>query len=187
MKPLVKSPAARSPASRTRRAREQPAAERPAPTISTEDYLERIGELIERKGYARVVDIAAVLEVSQPSVTAMVQRLAEAGYLNYEKYRGLVMTEAGRAVGQRVRDRHAALQRFLSLLGLDAETQETDIEGWEHCLSAATLARLVELADFLETNPTVLAAFRRGSRGTGLAPVARSKARRVSPTPHKAT
>lgn len=150
-----------SKASQTKTARRQPAAApRPAPTISTEDYLERIGELIARKGYARVVDIAAVLEVSQPSVTAMVQRLAEAGYLNYEKYRGLVMTAAGQAVAQRVRDRHTALQRFLSLLDLDEETQETDIEGWEHCLSASTLTRLVELADFLEANPTVLAAFR---------------------------
>ena len=108
--------------------------------------------------------------------------LAEAGYLNYEKYRGLVMTAAGQAVAQKVRDRHAALQRFLSLLGLDAETQETDIEGWEHCLSAATLARLVELADFLEANPDVLAAFRRGSRGTGVAPGSKSKARKVAST-----
>jgi len=134
-----------------------------APTISTEDYLERIGELIERKGYARVVDIAALLEVSQPSVTAMVQRLAEAGYLNYEKYRGLVMTKAGEAVALRIRNRHAALKRFLSLLGLDERTQEADIEGWEHCLSPATLARLVELADFFEANPAVLASFRRAS------------------------
>jgi len=42
---------------------------------AAEDYLERIQELIEAKGYARVVDIAASLGISQASVTNMVKRL----------------------------------------------------------------------------------------------------------------
>ena len=65
------------------------------PSQTAEDYLERIHELIEEKGYARVVDIASSLRVKQASVTSMVQKLAELGYLNYEKYRGLVLTEKG--------------------------------------------------------------------------------------------
>lgn len=157
MKAVVKSPF-REPSPR----RSAPALSPPSP--SNEDYLERIGELIERKGYARAVDIAALLEVSRPSVTAMVQRLAEAGYLHYEKYRGVVMTDAGRAVARRIRGRHTVLKRFLSLLEVDERTQEHDIEGLEHCLSGATLARLEALADFLAANPDVLEAFRRGSR-----------------------
>ena len=44
-------------------------------SIAVEDYLERILELISSKGYARVVDIAASLKISQASVTNMVQRL----------------------------------------------------------------------------------------------------------------
>lgn len=131
------------------------------PSTSTEDYLERIHELIERKGDARVVDIAAVLEVSRPSVTAMVQKLAEAGYLNYERYRGLVLTDKGRVVAEAVQSRHTTLKRFLSLLGLDEKTAEQDIEGLEHSLSPATLERLADLADFLEGNPDALAAFAR--------------------------
>ena len=51
-----------------------------SPSQSAEDYLERIHELIEQKGYARVVDIASSLKVKQASVTSMVQKLAEAGY-----------------------------------------------------------------------------------------------------------
>src|SRR6266516_2456998 len=62
----------------------------PSPSQSAEDYLERIHELSEEKGYARVVDIATSLQVKQASVTSMVQKLGELGYLNYEKYRGLV-------------------------------------------------------------------------------------------------
>jgi Mn-dependent DtxR family transcriptional regulator len=145
------------------------------PTISTEDYLERIGELIERKGYARVVDIAAVLEVSQPSVTAMVKRLAEAGYLNYEKYRGLVMTDKGRELALKIQGRHATLKRFLSLLGLDEATQENDIEGWEHCLSAATLQRLADVADYFEAKPGALETFLRQRQSRQDACVIRAK------------
>ncbi|PYI62027.1 MAG: hypothetical protein DMC60_03615 [Verrucomicrobia bacterium] len=64
-------------------------------SATVEDYLERILELINVKGYARVVDIAAALKISQASVTNMVQRLDGEGLLKYEKYRGLVLTTAG--------------------------------------------------------------------------------------------
>ena len=43
---------------------------RTRPSQSAEDYLKRIHELIERKGYARVVDIASSLKVKQASVLA---------------------------------------------------------------------------------------------------------------------
>ena len=126
------------------------------PSTTSEDYLERISELIEQKGYARVVDIAAMLQVSQPSVTAMVKRLADAGFLHYERYRGLILTDSGRAVALEIRNRHALLKRFLSLLQLDEQTQETDIEGLEHSLSPPTLQRLAELVNFFEANPRLL-------------------------------
>lgn len=133
---------------------------RPLPTISTEDYLERMAELIEAKGFARAVDLAAALGISQPSVTAMVQRLAREGYVVYEKYRHLQLTEAGQVVAARVRSRHATLKRFLSLLGVDEKTQEDDIEGWEHCLSADTLERLRRLTDFIKARPALMAELR---------------------------
>ena len=99
------------------------------PSQSAEDYLERIQELIEEKGYARVVDIAESLQVRQASVTSMVQKLAELGFVNYEKYRGLILTDQGREVARRIQTRHATLSRFFSLFGLDADTQRRDIEG----------------------------------------------------------
>jgi len=130
-----------------------------SPSQSAEDYLERIHELIERKGYARVVDIASSLKVRQASVTNMVKKLGEEGYLKYEKYRGLVMTDKGREVARRIQSRHATLSRFFSLFGLDPETQRLDIEGIEHHLSPATLEMLADLAQFFEENPAALRAF----------------------------
>jgi Mn-dependent DtxR family transcriptional regulator len=129
------------------------------PSQSAEDYLERIHELIEEKGYARVVDIASSLEVRQASVTSMVQKLGELGFLNYEKYRGLILTDEGRSVAERIKRRHEMLARFFSLLELEEETQRKDIEGIEHHLSPETLAMISDLTKFFESNPKTLEMF----------------------------
>jgi Mn-dependent DtxR family transcriptional regulator len=135
-----------------------------SPSQSAEDYLERIDALIQEKGYARVVDIASSLGVKQASVTSMVQKLAELGYLNYEKYRGLILTDKGRAAAWRIKTRHQTLSRFFSLFGLDEKTQQQDIEGIEHHLSAATVEVLSNLAQFFEDHPATLQAFRKSSK-----------------------
>ena len=129
------------------------------PSQSAEDYLERIHELIEEKGYARVVDIASSLDVREASVTGMVQKLGEMGYLKYEKYRGLILTDKGLEVARRIQDRHETLSRFFSLFALSPETQQKDIEGIEHHLSPATVEVLADLAQFFEDNPEVLKRF----------------------------
>src|SRR4051812_33942668 len=115
---------------------------RPAPTRSAprnsaavEDYLERILELINLKGYARVVDIAAALKISQASVTNMVQRLDTEGLLKYEKYRGLVLTSAGETLARNIAHRHRLLTDFLRLLGVDDRVIHQDVEGMEHHVS----------------------------------------------------
>jgi Mn-dependent DtxR family transcriptional regulator len=129
------------------------------PSQSAEDYLERIQELIQEKGYARMVDIASSLKVRQASVTSMVQKLGDLGYINYVKYRGLVLTQKGRDVADRIQRRHETLTRFFSLLGLDEATQQLDIEGIEHHLSAETVDCLADLAAFFENNPEILKRF----------------------------
>jgi Mn-dependent DtxR family transcriptional regulator len=130
-----------------------------SPGQSAEDYLERIQDLIDSKGYARAVDIASSLQVKQASVTSMVQKLGDLGYLKYEKYRGVVLTEKGRGVAGRIKKRHETLSRFFSLLGLDQKTQRHDIEGIEHHLSAETVEVLANLANFFEEHPQMLRAF----------------------------
>ena len=130
------------------------------PSQSAEDYLERIHELIESKGTAHVADIAQSLNVGQPSVTSMVQKLADEGYLRYEKYRSLTLTDAGRAVAERIRNRHVVLASFFTLFDLDDDTQARDIEGIEHHLSSDTLKTLADLTAFFEEHPEILEQFK---------------------------
>ncbi len=139
--------------------RQEPTAHVHSPAI--EDYLEQIHNLIEGKGYARVVDIAANLGISQASVTNMIQKLDAEGYLVYERYRGVVLTQEGRKIGQEIARRHEVLTRLLSTFGLDAATVHEDVEGMEHHISRQTLAVLTLLMEELEGNPDLLKKLKR--------------------------
>ena len=124
---------------------------------AVEDYLERILELINTKGYARVVDIATSLGISQASVTNMVQRLDGEGLLNYEKYRGLVLTTAGETLARNIARRHQLLTDFLKLLGVDQRVIEHDVEGMEHHISPSTLRAIEALTAQLKRRPALRA------------------------------
>jgi len=125
-------------------------------SAAVEDYLERILELINTKGYARVVDIASSLGISQASVTGMVQRLDTEGLLKYEKYRGLVLTTAGELLARNITHRHQLLSDFLKLLGLDDEVIYHDVEGMEHHISAPTLRAIEALTAQIQKQPALL-------------------------------
>ena len=126
-------------------------------SAAVEDYLERILELINSKGYARVVDIAAALKISQASVTNMVQRLDTEGLLKYEKYRGLVLTPAGARLARKIANRHRLLTDFLKLLGLDEQVIYHDVEGMEHHISPPTLRAIAALTGLLRRQPALRA------------------------------
>jgi Mn-dependent DtxR family transcriptional regulator len=122
-----------------------------ARTTRMEDYLEVIYELIEHKGYATTVDISNYLNVSSPSVTKMLQRLHESGHINYEKYRGISLTESGMAVAENIHERHGVLAEFLIMIGVEAETANRDAEGIEHHLHLETLRKLEEFIKLVKS------------------------------------
>lgn len=125
-----------------------------------EDYLEQIYNLIEMKGYARVVDIAANLGISQASVTNMIRRLHQEEFLIYERYRGVVLTDQGRRIGKEIAKRHEVLTRLLSGFGLDPQTVHEDVEGMEHHVSKVTLKVLTLIVEELEGNEALMAKLR---------------------------
>lgn len=119
-------------------------------TDRMEDYLEVIYELIQEKGYATTVDISSYLNVSSPSVTKMMQKLDETGYLKYEKYRGIKLTNEGIRIARNMRNRHGLLAEFLMIIGIDEETANNDAEGIEHHLHPETMKKLEEFINELK-------------------------------------
>lgn len=126
-------------------------------STAAQDYLEQIHRLIDAKGYARVADIAAALEIAPASVTAMIQRLDAEGLVVYERYRGVVLTADGRSIAEEVVKRHEVLASLLRSFGLDEATIYRDVEGMEHHISKATLRVLITIVEELEQNPKLLA------------------------------
>ena len=125
-------------------------------STAAQDYLEQIHRLIGSKGYARVADIAAALEIAPASVTTMIQRLDTEGLGVYETYRGVVLTADGQDIAEEVVKRHEVLARLLRSFGLDEKTIYQDVEGMEHHISKATLRVLITIVEELERNPKLL-------------------------------
>lgn len=110
---------------------------------SAEDYLEAIGHLCREKGRAQVSDVAAMLNVKKPSVTAAVHQLAEEGLISYRRYAPIELTEKGRQYAERVIRAHRILQRFLiNNAGLTTERADDVACHLEHLLSMEEIEQI---------------------------------------------
>ncbi len=108
-------------------------------TALHEDYVELIADLLEGEGEARPTDIARRLGVSHATAIKSIARLKRAGLATARPYRGVFLTEKGRALAERVRLRHRLVVDVLRALGVASEAAEADAEGIEHYVSEHTL------------------------------------------------
>ena len=104
-----------------------------------EDYLELIDDLIRETGEARAVDIARHLGVTHVTVTKSIARLAQGGLVTSRPYRSIFLTDRGKSVALRARERHRLVVSFLLALGVPKADAEVDAEGIEHHISPRTL------------------------------------------------
>ena len=134
--------------------------ERTRSSSRMEDYLEIIGELVELKGYATTLNISRYMNVSAPSVTKMLQRLDENGFLEYEKYHGINLTNKGIQIAEGIRQKHGILLEFFEILEVGYETANQDAEGIEHHLNPKTIKQLRKFITFLKANPKIIDNFK---------------------------
>src|SRR5215471_14009817 len=105
-------------------------------TRAVQDYLKAIHRLGGADNVVSPVDIAARLGVRAPSVTGMLKRLAEAGWIGYKPGHGARLTERGVAEARRVIRRHRLVELFLTrVLGLDWSEVDAEAEALEHAIS----------------------------------------------------
>lgn len=118
-------------------------------TPTMEDYIEVIYSLESNKGYARAADIAQQLNVYSSSVTKMVKKLDAEGYIVYEKYRGIALTEKGKEMGNYALKRHNILEQFLTIIGVEESKIYEEVEGIEHHLGKDSIEKIQMLIDYL--------------------------------------
>jgi DtxR family Mn-dependent transcriptional regulator len=116
-------------------------------------YLTSIQDLHERRGYARVSDVARELQLTKGSVSIQIKHLKEKGFVNEDENRFLHLTASGEAVARDVCYNRQVLFQFLNrVLGVQTEKAETDACKIEHLLSRETSRQILVLVQFLQSD-----------------------------------
>lgn len=106
------------------------------PSQAVQDYLKAIHR---QGGTTRGVppgEIASALSVKAPSVTGMLRRLQDAGWISYTTKCGATLTDSGRTEALRVIRRHRLVELFLTqVLKLDWSEVDAEAEALEHAIS----------------------------------------------------
>ena len=105
---------------------------------SGEMYLETILLLSRQKTYVRAIDVVEQMGFSKPSVSRALAKLREEGFLLVGDDGHLRLTDSGRALAEKIYERHTVLTAVLTQLGVDSETAANDACKIEHVISDTT-------------------------------------------------
>jgi len=117
--------------------------ETPSLSRSVEDYLKAIYSLSETGEPASTSSIAAILDIQPASVSGMIKRLAEWGFVEHAPYRGVKLTATGTREALRIIRRHRVLETYLSQrLGYSWDDVHEEAERLEHAASDELIDRM---------------------------------------------
>lgn len=112
---------------------------------SGENYLETILMLSKNQKEIHAIDVVNHLGFSKPSVSIMLKKLSNDGYLIVDEHSHIYLTEQGKAVAEKILNRHTYLTEFFTKIGVDPKTAEEDACKIEHDLSDETFNALIKL------------------------------------------
>lgn len=119
-------------------------------TPAMEDYLEMIYRSCSTAGYSRVGKLSELLHVKPSSASKMIFKLADMGYVKYDRYEIIQLTGQGEKAGAYLLHRHKVIEEFLQLVGSENVLEETELI--EHSLAPSTVGSLSALAEFFRTD-----------------------------------
>jgi Mn-dependent DtxR family transcriptional regulator len=110
-----------------------------------------------QSNYARVGRLSDLLNVKPPSASKMISKLSLLGYLKYDRYDIIQLTEKGWETGAYLLKRHETVEDFLRLIGSSNPLEETELI--EHSLSVSTLEALEDILAFFRMNSALQGSF----------------------------
>jgi len=123
-------------------------------TDAIQDYLKEIYKLEAAGRRATTSALAEVLEISPPSVTAMLKKLATLGLVKHERYRGATLTEQGERVALEVIRHHRLIEQYLvETLGIPIDAVHVEADRLEHALSEELEAHIDRTLGFPTRDP----------------------------------
>lgn len=136
-------------------------------TSAMEDYLEMIYRSCGGAGgYSRVGKLSELLHVKPSSASKMIFKLAEMGYVKYDRYEIIQLTGAGEKAGAYLLHRHKIIEEFLGVVGSENILEETELV--EHSLGPSTVGSLHALVEFFKSDGQTAERFREFRRKVGL-------------------
>lgn len=109
---------------------------------SGEMYLETILVLGQRKNLVRAVDVATEMQLSKPSVSRALVKLKNDACIIVDENGHIAFTEKGRAIAEKIYERHQVLTDILTAIGVDREIAAKDACKMEHDISDETFAAM---------------------------------------------
>lgn len=122
-------------------------------TPALEDYLEMAYRLYLENHYLRVGQLSELLNVKPSSTSKMISKLATLGYLKYDRYEVILLTEQGQKMGEYLLERHRTIETFLNILGSSNALEETELI--EHTLSPSTVLDIDLLNRFFQEHTEI--------------------------------
>lgn len=116
------------------------------PSPAKENYLKALYFLEEADGRITVTDLSKRLEVSKPTASHMVKSMQEQGWVVYQKYQPLHLTEQGRTAAALIIRKHRLTEMFLhQIMGFGWEEVHEIAEQIEHIDSDKLFARMDDM------------------------------------------
>jgi DtxR family transcriptional regulator, Mn-dependent transcriptional regulator len=123
-------------------------------TDAIQDYVKEIYKLEAAGRRATTSALAQRLEISAPSVTSMLKKLASLGLVEHERYRGATLTARGERVALEVIRHHRLLEQYLvETLGLPIDAVHAEADRLEHALSEELEAHIDRTLGFPTSDP----------------------------------
>lgn len=114
---------------------------------SGEMYLETILVLSKKNSYVRSIDVCEHMGYSKPSVSRAIGILRKAEYITVDKNGHIFLTDEGRAIAERIYERHTIFTQFLTLIGVSPEAASEDACKIEHTISDESFAAIKRFVD----------------------------------------
>ncbi len=117
---------------------------------SGEMYLESILVLSKENPNVRAIDISEYMGFSKPSVSRALGLLKSGGFVTANEQGYLTLTKEGKAIAEKIYERHTEITNFLTLIGVDKETASQDACKMEHVISDESFLAIKKQAQLLK-------------------------------------
>ena len=117
---------------------------------SGEMYLESILVLSKKSPNVRAIDLSEYMGFSKPSVSRALSVLKSGGFVTVSEQGYLTLTDDGKAIAEKIYERHTVLTNYLTLIGVSKETASQDACKMEHVVSDESFNAIKEQVRLLE-------------------------------------